>query len=936
MSKLILHIFDYFHGHRRRLFLTMLGSVVVIVVLLFHIRFNENISDFLPFDLRDREAMEVYQQRSGANKIVVLIGGEKGQSSPDNLVAATDELTEALIDHGVPAALIQNQVDFDAASQVSDFVYRNIPYFLTEADYVRMEKALSVPGFASTQLSKDKQLLLLPTGGLVTENIGKDPFQLFSPVVERLTKQSADAHYEVYDGYIMTPDLRHSVTVITSPYGSSETAHNRQLITRIEQARQNVVAHHPQLNVLITGGPVIAQGNARQIKVDSAVSVTIAVVLIMVLLFLTLRSPRNILLIVVSIAWGWMFAIAALSLVHATVSIIVIGISSVIIGIAINYPLHLIAHLAHTPDLRRALREILMPLLIGNITTIGAFLTLVPLESVALRDLGLFAAFLLLGTIFFVLVFLPHLVKSTAPHVAVMSPTGSNRRWRPFRVNKGIMVGAVALLTIPLAVLSTRCRFDTDLTHINYMSPEQQSAMGTLATMSGDRQADRYKTIYFLSSGSNLDEACKAQQQVSHQLQSIAESSICRDYVSTDPFLTTTEEQTKRLRRWQAFVDRYGKQLTDILAKEGKTQGFDEQAFADFTHLLHASFSPHGSHYFAPLWKGPRSVLGNDVVTDSKERCHLIAQFKVPENRVRDLQQQLRHLDDLKHYSFEIGQLNSVMAVNLNNAFNYIGWACGFIVFFFLWFAMGNIELAALSFLPMAVSWVWILGIMGLLHIDFNIVNVILATFIFGQGDDYTIFMTEGCQYEYAYGRRLLASYKRSILLSALIMFIGMGTLIIARHPALHSLAEVTIVGMSSVVVMAWLLPPFLFHWLVSRHGALRQRPLTLRSLLMPHRYPQQCATGQPVTSYVAYVRDVYYYCGSDIVSTVRRATANHQAADAFDGCIVVEGGSYGAEALMEALAHPDKTIIARTTDDDDRDVCRRMACRIAHNIQIE
>ena len=38
----------------------------------------------------------------------------------------------------------------------------------------------------------------------------------------------------------------------------------------------------------------------------------------------------------------------------------------------------------------------------------------------------------------------------------------------------------------------------------------------------------------------------------------------------------------------------------------------------------------------------------------------------------------------------------------------------------------------------------------------------------------------------------------------------------------------------------------------------------------------------------------------------------------------------------MEALAHPDKTIIARTTDDDDRDVCRRMACRIAHNIQIE
>ena len=46
----------------------------------------------------------------------------------------------------------------------------------------------------------------------------------------------------------------------------------------------------------------------------------------------------------------------------------------------------------------------------------------------------------------------------------------------------------------------------------------------------------------------------------------------------------------------------------------------------------------------------------------------------------------------------------------------------------------------------MAVSWVWILGLMGLTETEFNIVNIILATFIFGQGDDYTIFMTEGCQ----------------------------------------------------------------------------------------------------------------------------------------------------------------------------------------------
>ena len=102
-----------------------------------------------------------------------------------------------------------------------------------------------------------------------------------------------------------------------------------------------------------------------------------------------------------------------LALFHDSVSIIVIGISSVILGIAVNYPLHFIAHLSHTPDKKRALREIVMPLLVGNVTTVGAFLALVPLQSVALRDLGLFSSFLLVGTIVFVLVYLPHITKET-------------------------------------------------------------------------------------------------------------------------------------------------------------------------------------------------------------------------------------------------------------------------------------------------------------------------------------------------------------------------------------------------------------------------------------------------------------------------------------------------------------------------------------------
>jgi 1-acyl-sn-glycerol-3-phosphate acyltransferase len=86
--------------------------------------------------------------------------------------------------------------------------------------------------------------------------------------------------------------------------------------------------------------------------------------------------------------------------------------------------------------------------------------------------------------------------------------------------------------------------------------------------------------------------------------------------------------------------------------------------------------------------------------------------------------------------------------------------------------------------------------------------------------------------YEYAYRRKMLAAYKNSIVLSALIMFIGMGTLIFAKHPALQSLAEVTVVGMFSVVLMAYLIPPAIFHWLTKNKRGFRKIPFTFKRLL--------------------------------------------------------------------------------------------------------
>jgi predicted RND superfamily exporter protein len=171
----------------------------------------------------------------------------------------------------------------------------------------------------------------------------------------------------------------------------------------------------------------------------------------------------------------------------------------------------------------------------------------------------------------------------------------------------------------------------------------------------------------------------------------------------------------------------------------------------------------------------------------------------------------MQQCGNAKMSKYENAQMVNALASRLSDDFDYIGLCCSIIVFLFLWLSFRRLGLALIAFIPMALSWVWIIAIMQWAGLQFNIVNIILATFIFGQGDDYTIFIVEGLLYEHRTGKPMLPQYRQSILLSALIMLVGIGILVLAVHPAMHSLGAVTLIGMTVVLVMAVTVPPLLF-----------------------------------------------------------------------------------------------------------------------------
>src|SRR5690606_8607094 len=90
----------------------------------------------------------------------------------------------------------------------------------------------------------------------------------------------------------------------------------------------------------------------------------------------------------------------------------------------------------------------------------------------------------------------------------------------------------------------------------------------------------------------------------------------------------------------------------------------------------------------------------------------------------------------------------------------------------------------------------------------------------------------DGLLQEYKTGKKNLSSFKSSILLSAITTTVGLGVLIFAQHPALRSIATISVIGILCVVLVAQVCIPFLFSVLIRNRTQKKLFPWTFFGFL--------------------------------------------------------------------------------------------------------
>lgn len=827
MTQFFIRLYDYFERHKILFYLSLACCILMMGFFALQVKFEENVTQFFPDTQDSQTTIKVFDNLKIKDKIIVMLSAADTcrETEADSLITAAGQLQQTLTDKagGTLIKEIFAQVNQSLVGGATDFVYEHLPLFLTDSDYQRFDSLLTKEGIHAA-MQKNYTNLLSPAGIALRSYILKDPLGLGNETLKHLQDFQLEANYEIYNEHIFSKDGSTLLMFLTPVFSTGSTGKNNELIKILEEELRHLQKEHPAVRAEYFGGPSVGVYNARQIKRDTIFTSTIALVIIIVFISLVFKRKRSIPLIITPVLFGGLFALFLIYFIKGGISAIAVGAGSAVMGIALSYSIHMLAHQNHVSTVQQLIKELAYPLTVGSFTTIGAFLGLIFTSSGLLRDFGLFASLALIGTTLFCLIYLPHFLKGQADvkQGRVLRLIEKINAY-PYEKNKWL-TGGILIVTLICLFTSQNVGFNNDMMSLNYEPEHLRKSEEKLFRLFDTQE----KTVLFVSIGKDMAHATETYTETNRKLSTLKEQGLIKDYASASRFLISPQEQQKRLEKWNRYwTDEKKEELRESLDAAAAGYRFRPGSFDGFYQWLNHPFEPYD---YASGENDLSGKLLNEWLTSADSLTMLITQLRINDANKEAVYQQFDKDNDV--VIFDRSYFANKWVSAINDDFYLILYISSFLIFFALWFSYGRIELTLISFLPMLISWIIIIGLMGILGIEFNIVNIILSTFIFGIGDDFSIFIMDGLQNKYRTGQKVLNSHKTAIFFSAFTTVVGMGVLVFARHPALQSISLVSILGMAAVVLVAYTIQPLIFGIFIAGPASKGLPPYTLIGLI--------------------------------------------------------------------------------------------------------
>lgn len=818
MDKFFYRTYQFISRFKWRFVLLLFIALAGLLFTAYHIQFEEDISKLIPVNTENEDYQKVLNTVNFADKIIVNIQRDTTATLDDLTDYASQYLDSLAKFSGTYIKNVQGKVADENVAGTLNFVYDNLPLFLDEVDYTRISEKIERDSIERI-VKENYRTLVSPSGMVLKNTILRDPLGLTFIALKKLQQIGIGDDFTLKNGFLVSKDEQHILLFITPEYASNETAKNEPFIEGLYQIQDNLNGiFRNKIHSQLFGSAVIAVANAQQIKKDIQFTVGIALSFLIILLIFFYRNILLPAILLLPTLFGALLAIAFLFLIRENISAISLGIGSVLLGVTLDYSLHILSHIRKHHSVENLYQEISKPILMSSLTTAMAFLCLLFLRSQALQDLGIFAAISVLGASFFALVLIPHLYKGTE---GLTEKSTVLDRLSNFAFHKNILIIVFlgALMVTGFFTFNT-VQFNKDIAELNYESAEIIHARENLESLTNIGS----KSIYIAVYGSTTEQVLQINDSLRKSLSGFKEQGKILDYSSLGSLVQSTETQREKIELWNTFWDDEKQlRIEENLVESGTPLGFKPTTFDAFFIHLKDNFQPLHLQDFASL----KAISVEDYLIEKDGFYTIATLIKANPDQIQGIRKAFANRSQT--VLIDRQQINEKFLGKLKSNFNrLIGYSI-IVILLLLFLYYKSFTLTMVTSLPIFLTWFLTLGLMGLLHLEFNIFNIIISTFIFGLGIDYSIFMTNGLLLEYRTGEPSLGTHKTSIILSVLTTILGMGVLVFAKHPALYSISLVSLIGILSAMLIAFTVQPLLFKLFI---GSVSKRPISLRLLL--------------------------------------------------------------------------------------------------------
>lgn len=797
---------------RKRGFFTLLFIMVGLIAFFIHrIKLEEDITSLIPMDDRITEMSETFSNSKFSDQIIFTVSlKDSTRTSANRLIEVVDSFSFFLESDTAFVKTVRSSVDESSVSKVYDFFYNNMPLYMSDDDYAYLD-TITTSEHLDDIMQNNYKSIIGPTGFATSKYILKDPLSIVPRFLKRLQSFELDKNFILYKSHIFTKDKKKALVFVDPFYSSKNTKQNRILIEHID----TYLSTNTPDDIVIDyyGGTPVAVANADRIQKDIILTVTFAVILLLLLFVFIFKNIRVLAVLFIPVVLGVGVSLVLLSLMYTSISAIALGVGAVLLGISIDFSLHYFSHFRHGHTPKSILKDISNPVIMSSLTTASAFICLNVVNSQALNQLGLFAGISVVATSIFVLVVLPLLFRHKnkevkEQHYTIIDKLASYE----FHKSKLWITGVLAL-TVVFVFTGKSLKFDADIANLNYLPSHLAKAEKNLKEVSSEASS----AIYIVASDTSLEMALQKLERNAPLFNELEEKNIVGTVSSVSTLLLSGKKQKEQIERWNAFWKKKDAESTiSVITKAGENNHFKAGAFSGFNNIMKKNFMPVDAADFSNV----SQMFLSNLINKNDGKVSLVSVCKVDQDKKEAFFSELEEANELLvlDKQFFTNKFFEILKDDFSKLINY----SMLVVFLIILIFWGRFELALITFIPIILSWQWTIGLMGLFDVHFNIFNIIISTFIFGLGIDYSIFITQGLINNHKYGNRSILPYKVSVLLSVSTTLIGVGVLIFAQHPALKSIATVTILGIISVIIITFTILPFLFNWMT--HSKLQKR----------------------------------------------------------------------------------------------------------------